>query len=167
MATIEKLGDSETRSEIGKRVAAARHARGISQIALADALVKPDGSKWHSTYVGQVERGAKAPSRDYLDAVAALCEVEVETLVPEGFSLDSLRQGIRNRRRRRAQRRNATLAASGSPAAPRPQPLEPDAEIGIRLVGEALTIEVGDSMTVSAKGAFKGTIVKGRLQLLS
>lgn len=164
MATLERSASEF--AEIGQRVADARRGRGYSQAQLAETLVKPDGERWHQTYVGHVERAEKPPSRDFIEAVAMLCEVTPESLLPEGFPLDSLKQGIRDRATKRRRRSRRPLLRTSGSSERTTQHKDEEADIGILFDGEALTIEVGDTTTISTRGAFRASITGGRLQLL-
>lgn len=63
-----------TKKSLGKRIAALRRARGLSQEGLAEK------SGYSTEFISLVERGINAPSVAGLDKIATALEVEIKEL---------------------------------------------------------------------------------------
>lgn len=75
-------GQAQVATEFGRRVRAARSARGLSQEALAAA------AGVHRTYVGHIERGETSPTLANLVRIAVALGVDPGDLV-RGMALSS------------------------------------------------------------------------------
>ena len=111
VAAAELTKGTEEAKAFGQHLAEIRTEKlGMSQAELASKVTREDGSSWHTSYVTNIERGQQPPAREFIEQVASMAEMSVDEILPQGISLEDLRQAYKRRDGSGSPRRRARRA---------------------------------------------------------